>query len=120
MRTIVILKNLPRALLLALNGAPIAARAQQGKDFGYLPNPGLPGAPLEELILTIINFVLILVGVLALAFLVYGGFRYIVSRGEESEVAIAKQMITNAVIGIVVIGIAAAVVKFVVQAVTGV
>ena len=117
MRTIVIQKNLPRALLLALSGTPIATRAQQGEGFGPPPNPGLPGAPLEELILAIINFVLILVGVLALAFLVYGGFRYITSRGEETEVGVAKQIITNAVIGIAVIGIAAAVVNFVVGAI---
>lgn len=103
------------------NLLPVAAFAQAGPGAdlgvgvvqGYAPR----ARELPETILGIINFVLILVGVLALAFLVYGGFRYIASRGEEAEVTVAKQIITNAVIGIVVIGIAAAIVNFVVDAI---
>ncbi|TSC71942.1 MAG: membrane protein of unknown function [Parcubacteria group bacterium Gr01-1014_38] len=90
-------------------GADLGAGVVQG----YAP----PARDLPGTILGIINFVLVLVGVLALAYLVYGGFRYITSRGEESEVEAAKGMITNAVIGIVVIGIAAALVNFVIGAI---
>jgi len=90
-------------------GADLGAGVVQG----YAP----PARDLPGTILGIINFVLVLVGVLALAYLVYGGFRYITSRGEESEVEAAKGMITNAVIGIVIIGIAAALVNFVIGAI---
>lgn len=78
---------------------------------------GPPARDLPNTILNVINFVLLLVGVLALAFLVYGGFLYITSHGEEDKVTEAKETITNAVIGIVVLGIAAAVVNFVIGAV---
>ncbi len=102
------------ALLLAHG----AYAAQEG-FFTAPPDLGLPAKDLPGAILFIINFVLVLVGVLALAFLVYGGFKYITSRGDETEVEGAKSIITNAIIGIVVIGIAAAIVNFVIQAVTG-
>lgn len=105
--------------ILVLAG-PLGASAQffgqPGSDLGvgvvqgYAP----PARNLPATILGIINYVLILVGVLALAYLVYGGFRYITSRGDEGEVESAKGIITNAVIGIVVIGIAAALVNFVI------
>lgn len=106
--------------VLGVSVLPFTAFAQRpGADLGvgivnqYAP----PARDLPATILGIINFVLILVGILALAFLVYGGFRYITSRGEDDEVEAAKNIITNAVIGIVVIGIAAALVNFVVGAI---
>ena len=94
---------------------PLFVHAQFGQQVvqGY----GAPARDLPGTILFIINFVLVLVGVLALAFLVYGGFKYITSRGDETEVEGAKSIITNAIIGIVVIGIAAAIVNFVIGAV---
>lgn len=94
---------------------PLLAHAQFGQEVvqGY----GAPARDLPSTILFIVNFVLVLVGILALALLVYGGFRYIASRGEDDEVQAAKSIITNAVIGIVVIGIAAAIVNFVIGAV---
>jgi len=97
--------------LLALL-VPIA-RAQLGEP----PDVGLPTTELPQLIGNIINFVLILVGVLALAFLVYGGFLYITSRGDEKQISTAKLVILNAIIGIVVIGLAAALINFVVDAI---
>ena len=106
-----------RALVSLVTLLPAAAFAQSDLGVGVVQGYAPPPRDLPETILGIINFVLILVGVLALAFLVYGGFRYITSRGEETEVGVAKQIITNAVIGIVVIGIAAAVVNFVVGAI---
>lgn len=109
-------------MVLALSTlVALPAAAQLGDPFGggivqdYAP----PARDLPGTILGVINFVLVIVGVLALALLVYGGFRYIASRGEDDEVQIAKNIITNAVIGIVVIGIAAALVNFVIDALLG-
>lgn len=75
-----------------------------------------PARNLPRSILFLINWVLVLAAVLALGFLVYGGFRYIASRGDEREIEAAKGTITSAVVGLVVIGVAAAIVNFVVGA----
>lgn len=89
-------------------------------QFSPPPKPqGIPGGTLPELIAQVIKAALLLVGVIAVGFIVYGGFRYIISRGDEKEVEQAKKTITYAVIGIVVIGLAYAIVAFVVSGVFG-
>lgn len=80
---------------------------------------GTSSGDLASVILNIINYVLAIVGVIALAYLIYGGFRYITSGGNEDTVSDAKNIIINAVIGIIVIGVAAAVVNFVIRGVGG-
>lgn len=104
------------ALLPAL--VPFVAAAQGGL-IGVPPPTGTAQGDLPAVILRIINFVLAIVGVVALAYLVYGGFRYITSAGNEEAVEAAKGIIVNAIIGIVVIGVAAAAVKFVIRGVGG-
>ena len=77
---------------------------------------GLPGGKLPDLIAGVVKTALVVVAVIALASIVYGGFRYITSRGDEREVEEAKNIITYAVIGILVIGLAYAIVSFVINA----
>ncbi len=91
----------------------------QGGLIGVPPPSGTAQGDLAQVILRIINYVLAIVGVVALAYLVYGGFMYITSAGNEDRVEAAKQIIINAVIGIVVIGVAAAIVNFVIRGVGG-
>lgn len=80
---------------------------------------GTARGDLQSVIMQVINYVLTFVGVIALAYLIYGGFRYITSGGNETNVEEAKSIIINAIIGIVVIGVSAALVNFVVGAVGG-
>ena len=96
---------LPSVAMAQLTGAPVP--------------PGTARGDLASVILNIINYVLAIVGVVALAYLIYGGFRYITSGGSEDVIEDAKRIIINAVIGIVVIGVSAALVNFVVRAVGG-
>ncbi len=75
--------------------------------------------PVQDLsagIQKIIQVSLSLVGVLALAVIVYGGFKYIIAKGDEREIEEAKQAITAGVIGVLIIGLAYAIVNFVFQA----
>lgn len=55
------------------------------------------------LIANIINAILALTGIVFVIILVYGGIMYLTAQGEEERVATAKQMMANAVIGIVII-----------------
>ena len=50
---------------------------------------------------------------LALIFIIYGGIRYIMSRGEPENIQTAKKIITNSVIGLVIAVLAATIVGFI-------
>lgn len=86
---------------------------------GAPPDIGVSKTPLPQMILVLVNYALGMVGVLALGYIVYGGFLYITAHGESNQVEKAKTIIIYSVIGIVVIGIAAALVTFVVGSVAG-
>ncbi len=97
----------------------VYAQGELRRGLNAAQRVGLPDEELPDLILRIINWSLTLAAVIALGFIVYGGFRYIISRGEERDVENAKNTITYAVIGLVVLGIAALLVNFVISAVLG-
>lgn len=94
---------------------PLAAGAQfQTPDAG---GTGLPNQrTASELILRIINILLAIAGLIAVLFLVIGGFRYITSGGNEEIAGNAKKIILNAVIGIVVIILSFVIVRVVANA----
>jgi heme/copper-type cytochrome/quinol oxidase subunit 2 len=87
-----------------------------------VPVPSPPGTAsgfLPDVIFDLVTYALILVGIIAVAALIYGGFRYISAVGNEEQIGEAKRIILYAIIGIVVIGIAAVVVNFVIVGVGG-
>lgn len=57
----------------------------------------------EDMISTIITTVLSFIGVIFLALAIYGGFIWMLARGNEQEVEKAKQIIQNSIIGLVVV-----------------
>jgi heme/copper-type cytochrome/quinol oxidase subunit 2 len=89
-------------LTLAIVAVPLVAGAQF-----TTPNPagtGLPGdSNIQNFIIRIINILLAIAGLVAVLFLIIGGFRYITAAGNEEASGSAKKIITNAIIGIVVI-----------------
>lgn len=58
---------------------------------------------IRGIILTIINFFLGFLGLLAVIMVIYGGFLYVSSAGNEENVNKAKKILLYAVLGIVVI-----------------
>ena len=70
------------------------------------------------IIKTIINIFSIVVGVVAVIMIIVGGFRYITSGGNDSNVAGAKNTIIYALIGLVVVALAQFIVQFVLNKVT--
>jgi len=75
------------------------------------------GSDLPAAVLNVVNFLLILAALAAMVFLLIGGIRYIFSQGDEDQAAQAKNTILYAIIGLIVIGLAAVVVNFIVSAV---
>lgn len=110
-----ILVNAVSSVLLA---APMTVLAQNGLQ----PAPVFTGTAQNDLFTSVrnlINYGLIIAGLVAAAFIVYGGVRYIISRGDEDAAEEAKATILYAVIGLIVIGLAAALVNFIVRGIQG-
>jgi cytochrome bd-type quinol oxidase subunit 2 len=118
------------ALATSLLAAPTFALAfndNEAKDKGFnslteftnsfkgVQNPGNLG--LIDTIINIVNALLVLAAVAAIIFVILGGVRYITAQGDEDAVEQAKNTIIYAIIGLIVIMLAAVIVNFVLQAV---
>jgi len=97
---------------------PATALAQLNNPQG-VGNVGVAQGGLIPIVIQVINILLSLAGLVAVIYLIYGGFRYITSRGDEDEAAEAKNVIIYAIIGLIVIGISAVIVRFIIGAVFG-
>ncbi len=67
----------------------------------------------------IINIISIIVGVVAVIMIIYGGFRYITSGGQQEGVKNAKNTILYGLIGLVIVALAQIIVKFVLTKASG-
>ncbi len=81
------------------------------KQLAYTIDPTQIGLPtkfsdLGGLISTFLPAVVTVAGMAAFVFLLIGGFRYLTAGGDEKAVADAAKIITNAVIGLVIIFVA--------------
>ena len=65
-------------------------------------------------VIGIINNVLGVIGLVAVVFVVYGGFLYLTSAGDASKTKKAKETLFYALIGLVIVGLAYAIVNFVI------
>ena len=74
---------------------------------------GLGTADLKTTVINIIRWALGFMTLLAVVFIIYGGFIWLTAGGDEQRVEKAKQIITAAVIGLIIILLAWAIVIFV-------
>ncbi len=81
---------------------------------------GLGTADLKSTVIKIIQWILGLLGLIAVIFMLYGGFMWMTAGGNEERVSTAKKIITSALIGLVVVLLAWAIVIFVVGTATNV
>lgn len=90
-------------------GSPLSEGAQRAQGQGTANNiDGNAG-----IFRTITNILLFLIGAVAVIMLVIGGFRYVISGGDQSQVTSAKNTILYAIIGIIVAFLSYAAVNFV-------
>lgn len=73
----------------------------------------------RSLALTIVNFFLTFLGLIAVVMIIYGGFLYVSAAGNQEKIESAKKIIMYAVIGIVVILLSFAIVNTVLSAGSG-
>lgn len=73
---------------------------------------------LPEIIGGLVQAALGLLGIVLLVLLLYGGYLWMTAGGNEDQVSKAKKIITNAVVGLVIIMAAYAIASFVVNAIS--
>jgi cytochrome bd-type quinol oxidase subunit 2 len=92
--------------VLAQTGNPI------GVDTDIQPASS-KGADLKATIVTFINYFLLILGLVAVGFIIYAGVKMLTSQGNETKVKEGTKMITYAIIGLLVIFLAYAIVAWV-------
>ena len=68
---------------------------------------------LSDVVATAINLLSLLVGIIAVFAIIFGGFRYITSLGDSTKISSAKDTIVYAIIGLIVVASAQLIVRFV-------
>ncbi|PIP33866.1 hypothetical protein COX69_04525 [Candidatus Falkowbacteria bacterium CG_4_10_14_0_2_um_filter_48_10] len=95
--------------LAVLIGQPVSAfdlikdggAGETANDSGY--NKVFKANNFSEAVGKIINFVLSFVGIFFLVLTLYGGVRWMISQGNDTEVENAKKIIKSALIGLVIV-----------------
>ena len=72
---------------------------------------------ITKIALNIVTIILTIVGYVSLAFIIWGGFKYMISGDNASGISGAKATILNAIIGLVLSIMSVAIVKFVGEAI---
>ena len=111
-----IIKNtvFPTISYAILMAAPAVALAQAGANSGQLvPNEIRPIGNIVSVIRAIIQLILVIAFVLAFIMLLIGGIRWITAGGDEKAVGSARNMITAALIGLVIVLVAYALIRLV-------
>jgi hypothetical protein len=67
----------------------------------------------QSILKTVINIFSLIVGAVSVIMIIIGGFRYIISGGESSNVSGAKNTIIFAIVGLVIVVLAQVLVQFV-------
>lgn len=73
---------------------------------------------INNAIATAVNIVSVMVGIAAVIMIIIGGFKYITSGGDSSNISSAKNTILYAVVGLIIVALAQVIVRFVVARVT--
>lgn len=73
----------------------------------------------QGLLLYLVELLLGIVGLVSVAFIIYGGYQYIISRGDEERALSGKKTLTNAIIGLVIVILSYVIVTVIINALMG-
>jgi len=90
-----------------------AAKAESAGSIAY--GPEATQRSLEQIVGSVIQSVLALIGILFLVLAIYGGYTWMMARGNEQEVEKGRDIIKAAVIGVAIILAAYAITSFVIN-----
>ncbi|MGH9857767.1 MAG: pilin [Acidobacteriota bacterium] len=106
---------------LAAGGQGGATSFLEGLRQAKNVDPTLGAAEVEpnSIIESVINWILGISAVVALAVIIIGGFMYIISLGDENRAALAKRIVFYAIIGLLIIGLSFFIINEVNKILTG-
>ena len=113
------------AVVLFLTAAvfilPSLAQAQTQPDLGlnFAQETGLGTRDVRSIVANVIRILLGLLGIIAVAIVVYGGYLWMTSRGDEKQIETARKILINGAIGLVIIVAAYAIAQFVINRLAG-
>ncbi len=67
----------------------------------------------------VLNIIYSFLGLIGLILVIYGGFKWLTAEGSQEDIQKAKKIITNTIIGLVILFSAYAITQFVVEQLTG-
>ena len=110
-------KSLIVALAIVFFGMMVMPVLAQTLDVGlnYGTFTGLGTRDLREGVMQIVRLLLGFLGIVAILLMLYGGFLWFTSAGNEEKVSQAKKVISAAIIGLVIIFISYAIAQFVIN-----
>ncbi len=82
---------------------------------GLLGGLGLPDAKLDNTVINFISWALGFFGLISMIMIIYGGFRYLTAAGSEENVDKAKDIIRQAIIGMVIVILSYSLMVFVIN-----
>jgi hypothetical protein len=77
---------------------------------------GTGNADLPSIVSTVVSTALSLIGIVLLVLILYGGFMWMTSRGNEEQIGKARKIITSAIIGLAIVLSSYAITVFVINA----
>ncbi len=78
---------------------------------------GVATGGFREVVMTVINYFLAFLGLLAVIMVIFGGVTYVISAGQDEKLQNAKNIIMYSLIGIVIVLLSFVIVNFVIDAV---
>lgn len=103
--------------VLAYNFEKDSGLSETGGNAGYVDN--LQNIKPEGLIISVVNYLLSLIGVIFLILIVTAGIKWMTAAGNEDQLKKAKSTITQSLIGLAIVFLAYLISFFVVQFFTG-
>lgn len=95
----------------------INSATKNGTGCGDAYADGGPGG-IQDIASTIVNFLSVIVGIIAVIMIIVGGFRYITSGGDSGNVSSAKNTLIYAIVGLIIVALAQFIVNFVLSNIT--
>jgi hypothetical protein len=102
------------ALMAAVSTSKVFAVTKWSVPQVFDPSSGINS--LQDVVSLIIHIAFLAAGLVAVVYLIIGGFRYVTAAGNPDQVELAKATILNSVIGLIVILISFLIVSYILKA----